>query len=204
MKSIERNEVLALGDYESIRDRFRTRVIQEKKARRVALGPRATATFENRDTVLLQIQEMLRTERITREAAIVHEIETYNALIPRARELSATLFIEIEDKSERDAFLISARGFERHVALVVDGQRQPALWDPNRELEDRASAVLYLRFPLSDDAAKAVHAAANRRRDGAEHGLDGLVELVVSHPAYEEKATFSSATLKCLAEDLEN
>jgi len=50
----------------------------EKKGRRVALGPNATCVFENRDTALMQIQEMLRTERITRPAAIDHEIETYD------------------------------------------------------------------------------------------------------------------------------
>src|SRR5262245_2072838 len=99
MKPIERGEVLGLAEYESIRDRFRARVIEEKKARRVALGPNATCVFENRDTALMQIQEMLRTERITREAAILHEIETYNQLVPGDHELSATVLIEIDDKA---------------------------------------------------------------------------------------------------------
>ena len=56
-----------LAEYEAIREPFRARVIAEKKARRVALGPNASCVFENRDTALMQIQEMLRTERITRE-----------------------------------------------------------------------------------------------------------------------------------------
>ena len=54
MKPIERSEVLGIADYEMIRDRFRARVIQEKKARRVLLGERASCVFENRDTVLMQ------------------------------------------------------------------------------------------------------------------------------------------------------
>lgn len=87
MKPIERGEVLGIAEYEKIREHFRERVIGEKKLRRVQLGPKATALFENRDTVLLQIQEMLRTERITREAAILHEIETYNQLLPGNDEL---------------------------------------------------------------------------------------------------------------------
>jgi hypothetical protein len=66
MKPIERGEVLGLAEYEAIRDRFRARVIEEKKARRTTLGDRASCLFENRDTVLMQIQEMLRTERISR------------------------------------------------------------------------------------------------------------------------------------------
>ena len=197
MKPVERSEVLGIGDYEGIRERFRARVIAEKKLRRVPLGARATAVFENRDTVLLQVQEMLRTERITRESAILHELETYNALIPRAQELSATVFIEVEDRGERDRFLTEARGFERHVAIVVDGERQPGVWEPSRELEDRASAVLYLRFPLSESAAKAFRDAAKGARDAAD------LELVVSHPAYAASAALPLDTVKSLAEDLD-
>src|SRR5262249_21766970 len=101
MKPIERGEVLGLADYEAVRDRFRARVIDEKKRRRVKLGDRASCVFENRDTVLMQIQEMLRTERITRDAGVLHEIETYNELVPGPHEVSATILIEIEDKEPR-------------------------------------------------------------------------------------------------------
>src|SRR5450432_3314744 len=108
MKTVERSELLGLADYETIRPQFRARVIEEKKQRRIAIGPRATALFENHDTVLLQIQEMLRTERITREASIQHEIDTYNEFIPGAGEVSCTIMIEIDDKTERDTFLVAA------------------------------------------------------------------------------------------------
>ena len=49
-----------------------------KKRRRVPVGPMVTFVFENHDTVLFQIQEMMRAERIVEDAAIEHEIETYN------------------------------------------------------------------------------------------------------------------------------
>src|SRR6516225_6933883 len=126
MKLVERGEILGLAEYEAVRERFRARVIAEKKLRRVQLGARATAVFENHDTMLLQIQEMLRTERITRPAAVQHEIDTYNELVPGPDELSCTLMIEIVDKAERDAFLQSVLGFEKHVWLVAGGQRIPA------------------------------------------------------------------------------
>jgi hypothetical protein len=163
MKPIERGEVLGLAEYETIRERFRARVIEEKKRRRVALGPKATAVFENRDTVLLQIQEMLRTERITREGAIEHEIETYNQLVPRAAELSCTVMIEIPEKEERDAFLAAARGFEDHLVLVVSGERVRAKShaDPSRATDERTTAVHYLKFPLSPTAAAALRGATS-------------------------------------------
>src|SRR5258708_4499038 len=126
MKPIARRAGLVLADYEALRDAFRARVIAEKKLRRVALGPKATALFENRDTVLLQIQEMLRTERITRPAAVQHEIDTYNDNVPGEGELSCTVMIEIPDATEREAFLQRAKGFEGHVWLSIDGERVAA------------------------------------------------------------------------------
>jgi hypothetical protein len=154
------------------------------------VGGRVTAVFENHDTVLLQIQEMLRTERITREASILHEIETYNQLIPGSGELSATMMVEIPDAADREAFLDAARGFEKHVALVVDGQRFAATFDPTRVLPDRASAVLYVKFPLSAAASETIRV---RRAS---------VSLVIDHPAYEAKAALREDVLANLAEDL--
>src|SRR4051812_6549302 len=106
MRPIDRNEILAIGEYELIRDRFRSRVIEEKRPRRVRIGEHLTMIFENRDSVLLQIQEMLRTERITTESGILHEIETYNELIPGEGQLSVTLFVEIPDRALRDQMLV--------------------------------------------------------------------------------------------------
>ncbi|WP_394838856.1 DUF3501 family protein [Pendulispora rubella] len=191
MKPIVRSEILSLGDYEAIRPHFRARVIAEKKLRRLNLGSYASAVFENRDTVLLQIQEMLRTERITREAAVEHEIATYNQLVPGDNELSATVMIEIDDRTTRETFLPEAKGIEEHVALVVAGERFNATWDPERILPDRASAVLYLKFPLSEKAVAAF-------RSGA------AVELIVDHASYRARVELPEPTKKSLAEDLES
>src|SRR5580700_12078358 len=98
MDPVVRQEILGIAEYETIRGAFRARIIDEKKRRRLSVGPHVTVVFENHDTVLLQIQEMLRTERITREAAVQHEIDTYNAHVPGKDELFATVMIEIPDK----------------------------------------------------------------------------------------------------------
>jgi hypothetical protein len=193
MKPVDRSEVMGLADYESIRDHFRARVIEEKRMRRLELGPKATVVFENHDTALMQIQEMLRTERITKESSIQHEIATYNELVPGPSELSATVMIAIADTTERDAFLVAARGFERSVSLVVDGEKQPAKWDPARELPERTSAVHYFKFPLTPRAA--AHLREKRK--------DAKAALVVEHPAYEVRAPPGPALLASLAEDLD-
>jgi len=198
MKPIERGEVLGLADYEAIRDRFRARVIQEKKARRVALGDHASCVFENRDTVLMQIQEMLRTERITREAAVLHEMETYNELIPKAHELSATILIEIDDKETRERFLVEAKGLEREFALVIRGTKCPGKHDPIREHPDRTTAVHYVKFDLAESAERALRDILEKKAKPE----DLVVELVSTHPRYAMTTRLPASLVASLAEDL--
>lgn len=198
MKPIERNEVLALAEYEAIRDRFRARVIDEKKARRVKLGDRASCVFENRDTVLLQIQEMLRTERITREAAIQHEIDTYNELIPKEHELSATILIEIEDKDQRERFLLEARGLERQFALVIGGVPCPGQNDPSREHPERTTAVHYVKFDLAPQAEATLRDVLSKKTKPT----DLAIELVATHPKFTAKTPLPPSLVLGLAADL--
>jgi hypothetical protein len=195
MKPIDRGEVLGLADYEAVRDAFRARVIDEKKVRRVALGPKATALFENRDTVLLQIQEMLRTERITRASAVQHEIDTYNDNLPGDGELSCTVMIEIPDATEREAFLQSAKGFERHVWLAVDGARVAARGADRGDDETRTTAVHYLKFPLPASSAAALRAVASG-------GPLPSLEIGVDHAVYDVRTDLPKVTVRSLAEDL--
>jgi hypothetical protein len=187
MKPVDFGEILGLGEYEARRECFRARVIDEKKLRRVRLGDHASCVFEDHGTVLWQIQEMLRTERITKKSAVMREIETYNELIPGANELSATLMIEIEDKDARDDFLATARGMEARVFLEVDGERVPAVWDKAREHPDHLSAVMYLKFPLGE--ARAVKLAKAN------------VALAVDHPAYSARTELPHSVKDSLAED---
>jgi hypothetical protein len=196
MKLIERGEVLGLAEYEQVRERFRARVIGAKKHRRVALGPSASAVFENRDTVLLQIQEMLRTERITRAEAVQHEIDTYNELVPRTGEVSCTVMIEIADKAERDAFLVAAKGFERHVSLVAGSLRMAARSIDRGGSDERTTAVHYLKFTLPERLAEALRGAAT-----GDATMTHL-ELAVDHPAYAARAPLPVETILELGQDL--
>src|SRR5919108_3689177 len=97
MSAIELSDVKDLVEYEKVREAMRARMIELKKDRRIGLGDNLTLLFENRETVLFQIQEMVRTERIVEDEKIREEIEAYRPLLPRPGELSATLFIEIPD-----------------------------------------------------------------------------------------------------------
>jgi hypothetical protein len=192
MQKVQRSEILPLGEYEAIREPFRARVIREKKQRRIALGDRATCVFENHDSALMQIQEMLRTERITKESAILHEIETYNALVPGDHEVSATMMIEINDAAARDAFLVAARGLEDAITLEVDGESFPALYEKPLAPAARTTAVHYFKFALSDAATKKLAAAKNGALP---------VSVVSKHPAYAVRTQLPAETVASLAED---
>jgi hypothetical protein len=190
MKPVERGELLGLAEYEQIREHFRRRIIEDKRRRRVPLGPHMTLLFENHDTALFQIQEMLRTERITAEPAILHELETYNELVPRDGELSVTAFIEYDDHDERDRMLVALAGVEDEFYLVAGGERVAAHEQARGDRTDRTTAVHYLKFPLTDAALRAVR----ERREP--------VSVGVSHAAYSAETTLEPATLASLAEDM--
>ncbi len=190
MKRIEREEILPIGEYERIRPHFRGRVIEAKKARRVRVGDSMSAVFENRDSALLQIQEMLRTERITSESAIAHEIETYNELVPDAGELSFTLFVEIADQAEREATLTRLAGLEDRVFVELDGERYKArARDRAAPGYARTTAVHYFKVPIPPAAVGAVAKASAK------------MALVVDHPAMTARAELGAATLRALADD---
>lgn len=190
MKPVERSELLELGKYEEIRERFRERVIRLKQPRRVPLGPHMTVLFENHDTVLYQIQEMLRTERITQEAGVLHELETYNQLVPGEGELSATVFIEYVDRDERERMLIALAGVERCFYLELAGQRVQGRGEVRGDDTGRTTAVQYVKFTLGPTLAAEL---ASRRVP---------VVLGVEHAAYSAETVLSDPTLASLVADL--
>ena len=189
MKPITRDELLDLAAYERVREQFLRSVIERKKPRYVELGPHMTALFENRETVLLQVQEMLRTERITQEKAIAHELETYNALVPGDRELSVTLFVEYQERDERERMLAALAGLERQFSLRVGDELLPATPDPRATDPERTMAVHYLKFPLSERALGVLRAAS------------APIALEVAHAAYSASAPLPAGTLQSLRDD---
>ncbi|MBK9264368.1 MAG: DUF3501 family protein [Polyangiaceae bacterium] len=189
MRPIDRSEVLPIGEYEQVRARFRARVIDEKRHRRVTVGPHMSVVFENRDTALLQIQEMLRAERITKESSIQHEIDTYNDLIPGDDELSMTLFIEIVDAVLREKTLIDLRGLEEKVGLEVNGVLFGATHPPHGVMPDRTTAVHYFKVKLSTEARQAIHSKS------------ATLAVRVDHPQYAVRVELPRAVVASLSED---
>ncbi len=178
MKPIQPSEIRNIADYELERTALRPRMMALKDRRRVRVGEHLTFLFENRETVRYQIQEMMRIERIVDLAAIRHEVETYNELIPPAGGLCACLLIEYPSAEERDQKLRELLGLEDHVFLAVAGlPPSKAVFDARQIASDRLSAVQYIRFDLTPEQRA-------RWREG--------VRVVVDHPNYGAETPLSA------------
>jgi hypothetical protein len=189
MKKIVLDDILGLAAYEKVRENLRRRIIELKQARRVAVGDRVTLVFENRDTVIFQIQEMVRAEKIADLDKIRDEIEVYNELIPEPGELSATLFLEITEQSHLREELLKFLGVDEAVYFNIGSHSAHARFEAGRSKEDKISAVHYVKFPLSEDARKAL-------MDGEE------ATIVIEHPNYRARASIDAQTRQSLLQDL--
>jgi hypothetical protein len=152
MNKLSVGDLLSLERYARERSAFRTKVLEHKRARQLAVGSNTTWLFEDRLTVQYQVQEMLRSERIFEPEAISEELQTYNPLIPDGSNLKATLMIEYADPAERAQRLVELRGFERHCWMRVAGfDPVYAIADEDlpRENDTKTSAVHFLRFEFT-------------------------------------------------------
>lgn len=150
MRPVERSEILDYVTYDERRDQLRPAALAIKAARRVTLGDGTlTLLFENRDTVRYQVQEMMRTERIVKEADVLHELATYNDLLGGPGQLGCTLLIGIDDPDARAQRLAQWLPLPQHVyAELPDGSRVHATFDPRQVGDDRLSSVQYLKLPV--------------------------------------------------------
>jgi hypothetical protein len=148
MTPLTPQDLLSAADYERDRPTIRQRIIALKKRRRISVGALVTLVFENRETLLFQIQEMIRTERIFDPDKIQEECDVYNALLPGPNEISATLFIEITDSERIEELLDSLQNIDRSdtVALKLGDTSIFADFEAGHSKEDKISAVHFVRF----------------------------------------------------------
>jgi hypothetical protein len=147
MKPVDRASILDYVTYEERRERLRAQVLEAKALRRVHVGGVLTFLFENTDTVRYQVQEMVRVERIVKEADIQHELDTYNELLGGPGELGCTLLIEIDDPEERSKRLRAWMELPWHAyAKLEDGEKVYARFDERQIGDERLSSVQYLKF----------------------------------------------------------
>jgi hypothetical protein len=157
VKRVERSEILDYVTYGEQREAIRDSALRAKSVRRVLVGEYFTFLFENRETVLYQVQEMMRIERIVKEDDIQHELDTYNELIHPAGTVGCTLLVGIDDEQLRDQKLHEWMGLNDHIyAKLPDGSLTRPTWDPRQVGDTRLSSVQYLSFALGPEAPVAI------------------------------------------------
>jgi hypothetical protein len=191
MQKLTPEDVPPLDDYLRVRDELRARIRGERARRRVPVGDRVSLHFENRDTVLFQIAEMMRVENIRDAEKIAEEVRVYNDLIAADDELRATFFVEITDRGRIRQDLDSLVGLETEgLSLLIGDERIPAEFEPGHAREDRISAVHYVRFVLTPAQRRAIAAGAVP------------IAIEIDHPGYRARAELSAGTRAALAEDM--
>tara|TARA_Y100000590_G_C15724681_1_gene1014778 strand:- start:1455 stop:2048 length:594 start_codon:yes stop_codon:yes gene_type:complete len=172
-KIVEKSDLISKEVYEKERKGYRKKLVEFKKKRRVPLGPYATFYFENFQTILAQIQEMLHIEK-GGDAQLKDELEAYNPLIPKGKELVATLMFEIDNPVSRAEFLGKVGGIENNVYIKVEGELIKAI--PEKDLdrtseEGKASSVQFVHFNFSDDQINKFKKANSKVIIGIDHDL---------------------------------
>jgi hypothetical protein len=189
---ITRDDLMSLEQYAEKRPEFRQQVLAHKKHRQVLLGPNATLYFEDRLTLLYQIQEMLRIEKIFEADGINEELEAYNPMVPSGRNFKATFMIEYTDPEVRAVQLEKMVGIEDLVWMqVAEFDKVWAIADEDleRSTDTKTSAVHFMRFEIADEMVGAL-------KNGADW------KIGVQHPVYTYDLTIEGATRDSLLNDL--
>lgn len=192
MQKLTHKDLYSLEEYARVRPEFRTRVMEHKKNRRVAIGEHAALYFEDSFTMKYQVQEMLRIERIFEADGIQEELDVYNPLIPDGSNWKATFMMEYADVEERKQMLAKLIGVEKALYVQVEGfdRVHPiANEDLDRETEDKTSSVHFVRFELSDEMV-------------AEAKQGAQVRAGIDHANYQAESVIPENVRESLVSDL--
>lgn len=192
-REITRADIMDIDAYVKVRPERKRAMAATKKNRRMEVGPFATFYFENYDTMLHQVHEMLYIER-GGEDQIPDELAAYNPLIPKGSELVATVMFEIDDAIRRASVLGRLGGVEETMSISIGDQKIVAVpeADVDRTNADgKASSVQFVHFPFTAEQAAAF------KTDGAQ------VILGIGHENYAHMAVMPEPVRAALAEDLD-
>jgi len=184
-------DIIPPEEYARNRSEWKRKIGAIKRDRRVAVGPHVTFYFESRDTMWLQVQEMIYIEK-GGMAQAPDELEAYNPLVPNGSELTATFMVEIDDPIRRKTVLDGLGGIEGAAFLRVDGETIRGLPEADQDrttADGKASSVQFVHFPFTAQQIAAF-------RSG-----EGEVVLGFTHPRYGHMALVGDAVRQALSKD---
>jgi len=192
-KEILFKDVMPMSEFGKARAELRRKLMPAKRRRRVGVGPWATFYFESYETMWFQVHEMLWIEG-GGDAQLPGELAAYNPLIPKGRELVATLMFEVENPDERARLLTTLVGVEKTIVLNVAGQRIFGLVEEEvgqARSDRKVSSVQFVHFPFTDDEVRSFLDASES------------VTLQIDHPGYTHGSTLDKQVRNELALDFE-
>ena len=157
MEPIRIEEILGAAIYERLRRDLRRRVIEARSRRRIRLGEAGSIVFETRETILYQLKETLRAERILDPEEIAREIDAANEQLPPPLCLVGILYLEGADpaRSGEAAARLSGPGSGDRIGFDLgDGLEAPGRILGQGEAGGRLAAAHRLRFPFTAPAAE--------------------------------------------------
>ncbi|GMR01636.1 MAG: DUF3501 family protein [Gammaproteobacteria bacterium] len=163
MKKLTRKDLYSLEEYSAIRDEYRRKIMAHKENRRLELGDNILLSFEDRQIMQYQIQEMLKAEKIFEAEGIEEELAAYNPLIPDGTNWKVTMLIQYPDVEERQKQLTRLIGIEDKIWMQVEGfDKIYAIADEDLERDnaEKTSAVHFMRYELENDMIAAVKTGA--------------------------------------------
>ena len=190
-RQIEKKDLIPSDIYEKNRRQIRKDLVEFKKNRRIALGPYATFYFESFETMQAQVQEMLYIEKGGDEQ-LKDELTAYNPLVPKGKELIATLMFEIDNPVSRAAFLGKVGGIEENIFMKVDNEIINAIPEADVDrtsAEGKASSVQFIRFKLNSDQISKFKSASFK------------IEVGIEHKYYSHTTKFTEDNIKSLSAD---
>jgi hypothetical protein len=192
-KEVAKADLIPADDYAKNRKAYRKEIVSYKKDRRISLGPYANFYFESYETMKAQIQEMLHIEKGGDEQ-LKDELAAYNPLIPKGKELVATLMFEIDNPLSRAEFLNKVGGIEEKVFLKIGEEKINSI--PEQDVdrtsaEGKASSVQFIHFKFTDEQIKKFK--------------DEFSEIIigVDHEMYNHSVKMSESAKKALALDFD-
>ncbi len=188
---IKPEDIYDRKDYINKRPQLRKEIVARKKRRRVDLGPYVTLYFENRETIIHQINEMVFIENGGKEQ-IEEEILAYKSLIPNGKELIATVMVEIDNPLKRAEVLSKMGGFEETFTLKVGDilVKARAELDVDRTTaEGKASSVQFIHFNFKENEV-------NKFKDD-----NVKIELSINHEFYTHATLLKTETKNELRSD---
>ena len=191
LNTIEKSDILSRDEYKSKRKGLREKMVLRKRFRRVDIGPYVTMYFENKDTIIHQINEMVYIEN-GGEEQINDEILAYKSLIPDGQELVATVMIEIDNPIKRAEFLAKMGGFEEQISIKIGDQviKGKAELDGDRTTADgKASSVQFVHFEFEENTIEIIRSHMEN------------VTISINHQNYKHSSILNIDTVKELVKD---